>query len=134
MPFESMSKEELIEEVKQLRKKLLEAQNGPDQANYVNRPVRKELSTDIEFIFDLDLLNAKGLNISDTGIAFTVEKALPVEMRFFHQGEPHYYAAELVRIKRLENGTYLMGLQFTDKVVLPDLPPEPGEESPKKII
>jgi hypothetical protein len=134
MPFESMSKEELIEEVKQLRKKLLEAQDSSGEDAYVSRPVRKELSTDIEFIFDFDLVSAKGLNISETGIAFTIETALPVEMKFLYEGESHHYAAELVRTKKQENGSYLMGLQFTREVILPELPPEPGEDAPKKVI
>ena len=128
----AMDKEQLIKEVQRLRDLLGQSQSDP--AAVRQRAPREELSSDIEFIFDVDVLEAKGLNISSTGVAFTIAQALPVELRFDHQGQMHHYRARLVRTKSLDTGDFLMGLEFRGEVKPPELPPPPGEDDPMVIL
>ena len=78
----------------------------------VPRLERLPLDGDIEFIGDFDILQAKGINISEGGIAFEIEGGLPFEMRFQAEDETKTYRAELVWMKRLPHGGYRMGLKF----------------------
>jgi hypothetical protein len=128
----AMDKEQLIKEVQRLQGLLEQSQSNQGAAR--QRAPREELSSDIEFIFDVDVLGAKGLNISATGVAFTIEQALPVELRFEHQGQSHHYKARLVRTKSLDTGGFLMGLELRGEVKLTDLPPAPGEDDPMMIL
>lgn len=82
------------------------------QEEIVIRPERIPLDGDIEFIGDFDILKAKGINISEGGVAFEVENGLPFEMRFQVDDETKTYRAELVWMKRLPHGGYRMGLKF----------------------
>lgn len=127
-----MDKEQLIKEVQRLRGLLGQPKRSPEATS--QRALREDLSSDIEFIFDVDVLEAKGLNISATGVAFTIEHALPVELRFEHQGQSHHYKARLVRTQSLDTGGFLMGLEFRDEVKLSELPPAPGEDDPMVIL
>lgn len=130
--LEAMDKEQLIQEVLRLRGLLGQSKgNAPAPAQ---RAPREEFSSRIEFIFDVDVLEAKGLNISATGVAFTLDQALPVELRFEHQGQMHFYRARLVRIQSQENGGYLMALEFQGEVELTELPPAPGEDDPEMVL
>ncbi len=89
--------------------------DGPgkeQEAQVVHRPERLPLDADVEFIGDFDVLQAKGINISEGGIAFEVEGGLPFEMRFNSGEENTEYRAELVWMKRLPSGGYRMGLKF----------------------
>ena len=86
----------------------------PDKSQVVSRPHREPLDTDIEFIGDFDILEAKGINISEGGIAFEIAGGLPFEMRFKVEGRERDYRAELVWMKRLPGGGYRMGLKFVE--------------------
>ena len=132
--FERMTKEQLIAEVKRLRAQL----NAPPHSDCAGKPTptpvsraaREELTTTVEFIFDLDVVEAKGLNVSETGIAFVVEHAPPVELRFHQEGRDRQYKAELVRTQKNPDGGFLMGLRFAGELELPPLPDAPDDDSP----
>lgn len=128
----AMDKEQLIKEVQRLQGLL--GQYKSNQGAARQRAPREEMNSDIEFIFDVDVLGAKGLNVSATGVAFTIEQALPVELRFAHQGQCHHYKARLVRTQSLDTGGFLMGLEFRGEVTLPELPPAPGEDDPAVLL
>jgi len=128
----AMDKEQLIKEVQRLRGLLGQSQSNPEAVR--QRASREELSSNIEFIFDVDVLEAKGLDISATGVAFTIEHALPVELRFEHHGQIHHYRARLVRTNRLDTGGFLMALELQSEVKPPELPPPPGEDDPMLIL
>ena len=83
-----------------------------DGDKIVSRPERVPMDGDIEFIADFDLLQAKGINISEGGIAFEITGGLPFEMRFKVKGQDQTFQAELVWMKRLPSGGYRMGLKF----------------------
>ena len=132
-----MTREQLLSEVRRLRARQGENRPSPcdaDAEEKVSRAVRKELSTTVEFIFDLDVVEARGLNISDTGIAFVVDQPPPVELRFRQGDEDHQYKAELVRTQSDPKGGFLMGLRFAGKLELPPLPEPPDDDSPAIII
>lgn len=130
--LQDMGKEELVGLVKRLQREPAGSGSSAKQAPQAGaeRAPRDELDTEIEFIFDLDVVRARGINISETGIAFVVDKAPPVEMRFVYQGDQHHYSARLVRTERLAEGGFLFGLQFAGEVKPPDLPDPPDEDSP----
>ena len=103
----AMDKDQLIQEVLRLRDLLGQAESV--SAAPAQRAVREEFNSSIEFIFDVDVLEAKGLNISTTGVAFTLDHALPVELRFERQGRTYHYRARLVRTQGLETGRFSHG-------------------------
>ena len=86
----------------------------------LERPPRRPIDTDVEFIGDFDVLRAKGVNISDEGICFELEEELPFEMRFELHGQTQTRRAHCVWVRRLPNGGYHIGLRF--------VPTKPVEE------
>ena len=88
---------------------------GSGSKAQVSRPERHPFDADIEFIADFDILKAKGINISEGGLAFEISGGLPFEMRFEAEGEEKTYQAELVWMKRLPDGGYRMGLKFLNE-------------------
>ncbi len=89
-----------------------DGQGKSNQEQIVSRPERLPLEAQIEFIGDFDILKAKGINISEGGIAFEIEGGLPFEMRLAVDEQNKTYRAELVWMKRLPHGGYRMGLKF----------------------
>jgi|TARA_B100001964_G_C13661106_1_gene349063 hypothetical protein len=85
------------------------------------RSERVELSTKVEFVGDFDILQATGVNLSESGICFDIEETLPFEMRLEWEGEPYRYRAHLVWMKRLPEGGFRVGLKF--------VPPEQNDQS-----
>ena len=57
---------------------------------------RKDFNTKIEFIVDADLLSAKSVNISDTGIRFKSSEPVKVTLRFTADGENQIKSARLI--------------------------------------
>jgi hypothetical protein len=127
-----LSKEELIAGMRELMNRLVD--NHTNSQAVRERAARAEFSSDIEFIFDVDVLEARGINISETGIAFSVEQGLPVELKFKHQGKDHHYRARLVRTQSLKQGGFMLALEFAGEVQLGELPPAPGEDDPMVIL
>ena len=122
MKDEKKTKAQLIQElnlmrckVKKLEEKIdnLEMKQKQSDKMFENRPERHELRTHIEFITDFDIVEAKGINISEGGISFELYEDLPFEMRFDYKGVPHHHRANLVWIKRLPLGGFRFGLMFT---------------------
>ncbi len=128
-----MSREQLIQELTKLEKRLQEIE-PKEKVPQVPRSPREPLKTEIEFIFDVDVVVASGLDISETGVAFLVDEPLPVEMRFEHKGVKHHLKARLVRTQRLPERGFLMGLELQGEVSTPPLPPPPDEDSPTVIL
>jgi len=79
---------------------------------FVVRSPRVEIRTDIEFIADFDIVEARGVNISETGICFELSENLPFEIQFRIDGKLHRHRAYLVWAKRISEGGYRFGLEF----------------------
>lgn len=122
MKDERKTKSQLIQEliemrqkVKELEKKTKDLETGAkDDLEIIinNRPKRKELRTNIEFIADFDIVEAKGVNISEGGISFELYEDLPFEMRFDYNGAPQFHRANLVWITKLPFGGFRFGMMF----------------------
>lgn len=78
------------------------------------RAARKPMHASIEFIGDFDLLEAEGVDISDTGICFELHNSLPFDMQFMQNGELVCRRARLIWVKQLEGERSRLGLRFVD--------------------
>ncbi len=82
----------------------------------VNRSPRKEFQRHVEFIFDEDIIDAKSVNISDTGIRFDTEEPIVVLMRMHNDdGTTQDKKAELVWVRGNEEGGQSYGLRYLSK-------------------
>ncbi len=84
------------------------------------RQSRREIQADIEFIADFDLVRAGGIDLSEGGICFEVDRHLPFEMRFELEGRRHEKRANLVWVRRIGDGRCRLGFRF-----LPPDEPDP---------
>ncbi|MCX5899400.1 MAG: PilZ domain-containing protein, partial [Proteobacteria bacterium] len=80
---------------------------------------RVPLKANLECIGAFDLIRAKAVNVSGTGISFKTAAELPFEMRYTHNGETVSRTAHLIWVKHTEKGGYYFGLQFIDEKALP---------------
>ena len=76
------------------------------------RAPRVTFNSNIEFIGNFDILQAEGINLSNEGLCFELEEALPFEMRFDFENELQKKSAQLVWVKRTQSGKYRCGLKF----------------------
>lgn len=127
--YQNRTKDELIKELKTMYQQMTEIQTKVDMLEseikgkpkgFILRSPREDMYADIEFIADFDIIEAKGVNISETGICFKVYEDLPFEMRFRHEGKLMTRRAIMIWAKRLPEGGYHLGLKF----VQPELHPE----------
>jgi hypothetical protein len=110
------------QEVERLRDKtaLLEARLSEKARPPHPRQPRKEIDADIEFIADFDVVHAEGIDLSEGGICFEVNRDLPFEMQFELEGERHEKRANLVWVRRRNDGRIRLGFRFA--------PPKPSPE------
>lgn len=110
------------QEVERLRDKtaLLEARLAEKSRPPHPRQPRREIDADIEFIADFDVVRAEGIDLSEGGICFEVNRDLPFEMKFELEGERHEKRANLVWVRRQSDGRIRLGFRFTS--------PEPAPE------
>ncbi len=122
------TKSELITELNALRKRIakLEISQKPcaDKKSALSttsgtRGNRVPLRAAIECIGAFDLIKAKAVNVSGTGISFKTSGDLPFEMRYKQNGETVSRTAHLIWVKHTEKGGYNFGLQFVDEKTLP---------------
>ncbi|MGM0444051.1 MAG: PilZ domain-containing protein [Fibrobacterota bacterium] len=79
------------------------------------RAPRKEISREVEFIIDEDIISAETVNISETGIAFETNSPIPIMMRIrYEENAFTEHKAELVWARRKDNGSMTYGLEFCD--------------------
>ncbi|MFP4309601.1 MAG: PilZ domain-containing protein [Desulfococcaceae bacterium] len=129
MDDQDKSKAELIEELETMRGAVthlearvrhLESLRPPSTVVLENRAPRENLHSRVEFIADFDVLEAMGLNVSESGISFELYEDLAFEMRFEFHGEIQHHRAHLVWVRRLQTGGYRFGLRFTEPSGNPD--------------
>ncbi|MDM8549068.1 PilZ domain-containing protein [Desulfobacterales bacterium HSG2] len=125
------TKDQLIEELEAMRQQIdnlkikirrLESEVKGGLRGLVLRSPRKEIQADIEFIADFDIIEAKGVNISESGICFELNEDLPFEMQFTDDdGKLCRERARLIWVKRLPEGGYRFGLEFVEPETYPEL-------------
>ena len=75
---------------------------------------RLKMDASIEFFVDADIINAKSVDMSKSGIKFETEQLIKVCMRINNNGEAEEHQAELVWAKKNENGQMSYGLRFVE--------------------
>jgi hypothetical protein len=73
---------------------------------------RQELDTNVEFIIESDIEDARSVDISETGMSFMTEKPIRFRMRLNLNGELKEYLALLVWAKKDHSGRTRYGFQF----------------------
>ncbi len=111
----------LCQQVGKLSAKIaeMEKQTDAQPQKPVSRAPRKEMDASIEFIADFDIVEAKGINISESGICFELTEDLPFEMQFTLDSNLHRHRAHLIWVKRLPDGGYRFGLKFVEPETYP---------------
>jgi hypothetical protein len=121
MQHHEKTKAQLIEKLQALRQELAEVEKEEENSNPASqtdttesstRPQRIELQSGIKFIPDFGLVNAQGVDVSDSGICFESTGEIPFEMEYEHEGESHQYRAKMVWMKQLDNGNSRFGFEF----------------------
>jgi hypothetical protein len=91
----------------------LETMRKDGKLGFVERPYREAFDGEIEFLGDFDLVNCRGLNISEEGIAFQMDEPMTFKMRFKRDGKSYDQQAKLVWAQPLDNRKgYQMGFEF----------------------
>lgn len=87
-------------------------------ANTENKRVsqRIEIDAKIEFFIDADIINATGIDVSQTGISFLSSKPLAVEMRLLIDGKQEDRRAHLLWARQGEDGLVRYGLEFVEEI------------------
>lgn len=111
------TKAQLIEELAELKNRLAELTGEPSDKTTETtdshpRSTRNEIKTAIQLIGDFGLVEAKGLDLSDSGIGFELEDDIPFDMEFEVDGDLHQHRAHMVWMQRLDNGRNRFGFQF----------------------
>lgn len=131
MKDELKTKSQLMEELEQMRRRVeelesqlgrMEREKAEARRELSRRQERKGLRANIEFITDFDIVDARGIDISEGGISFELFEELPFELRFELENRLHHYRANLVWVKRIPEGGFRFGLMFVR-------PPQPSGES-----
>ncbi|MDR2734863.1 MAG: PilZ domain-containing protein [Spirochaetota bacterium] len=76
------------------------------------RAPRHPLDSEIEMIGDFDLIEAEGVDISDSGICFDLKQPLYFFMRFPYNGAISEKYARLVWVKSNNSNLSRLGFQF----------------------
>lgn len=80
------------------------------------RSPRKELNGKVEFIIDEDVVYAKSINASETGIRFDSQEPIKILMRVTTEKDKVLeHKAELVWARKNDNGSMAYGLQFIEE-------------------
>ena len=95
------TKAQLIEELAELKNRLAELTGEPSDKTTETtdshpRSTRNEIETAIQLIGDFGLVEAKGLDLSDSGIGFELEDDIPFDMEFEVDGDLHQHRAHMV--------------------------------------
>lgn len=72
------------------------------------------LKSDVEFAMDHKILEARGVDVSEGGVAFETSEPLHVALTVTVDGETMTRQARLVRILKDDDGKFTFGLEFAD--------------------
>jgi hypothetical protein len=75
---------------------------------------RLDINTEIDFYVDADVLSARSVNISGSGIRFDTDQPIKVCMRVDVDGALHELEASLVWARRNDAGGMAYGFEFPD--------------------
>ncbi len=114
------TKDQLIQELQDLRAQVSDAVEPPpprpetDENDSASRAQRTTMSGPITFVGAFSLVEARGVDVSDSGICFELAEDLLFEMEFEMAGELERHNARIVWIKKLEDGKHRWGFEFVE--------------------
>ncbi len=73
---------------------------------------REQYNVDIEFFVDADIIVAKTIDISKSGLQLKVDEPLKIAMRMEVEGDLCEYEAQLIWAKRKPDGTMSYGFEY----------------------
>ena len=123
MDDEVKSKAQLVEEVNSLRTRVEELErkvrefddfNAAPEELQPSRSQRRDLPTNIHVIGDFNLIQGRGINVSDTGICFEINYDIPFEMEFELDGTRQQQRAHLVWMRQNIDGRNQLGFTFVE--------------------
>ena len=85
-----------------------------DRESDRRRSMRICLDAGVEFFLDADIIGARCVDVSQTGISFVCPDPLAIEMRLNIDGEREERRAKIVRAQSSTDGSVLYGLEFID--------------------
>lgn len=106
-----------LERIEELEEQLVRVESEAGRPERIHQ--RQALDTPIECIGDFDLIQARGIDLSSSGICFEVLRPIRFDMRFEFAGQKHRYSGHLVWVKPVD-GIYRLGFEFA--------PPESAAE------
>lgn len=117
MRDEDKSKDQLIDELRELRGRLSasgdsDGQVSPDGRS-APRSTRRPTQTKIDFVASFSLVQAQGVDVSEHGICFETTEDLQFEMEFELDGQVHQHTAHPVWMRRTESGTIRWGFELS---------------------
>ncbi len=121
MQDQGKNKEQLIDELQSLQSRIaaletkiseLEGKDGNTAEQSPPRSLRNALPTEIHVMGDFNLIQARGVNLSEDGICFEINYDIPFEMEFEFQEKLQQQRAHLIWMKQLENGRNQFGFKF----------------------
>ena len=113
---DSNREQELMAEIQELRTQVrrLTAKCEGQGPTLKERASRSPLKTEIEIVGDFDILEAIGVDISDTGICFELKKQLFFDMRFMQGERLVEKRARLVWVKYVDDERARLGFHFVE--------------------
>jgi hypothetical protein len=75
---------------------------------------RKNLTTEVEFYVNADILQGVSINVSETGIQLDSEKPLEIELRYKKENKEYYKKAFLRWVKEQEDASCSFGFEFVN--------------------
>ena len=85
-------------------------ENGSER----RRAERIRINSAVEFVVDADVLNARSVDISETGLRFDSPTPIAVHLRMVIDGTESEREARLVWARRADSGDMSYGLEFIE--------------------
>jgi len=131
---ESQFQEKLVSELQGIREslrdleKFLIQKRKTEDEGLKTRAPRQPLKSEVELVGDFDILEAEGVDISDSGICFDLKNSLYFDMRFLYGEVLVEKRARLVWVRQMEDGYARLGFNFEDSDSFVEATPQKREE------
>jgi len=118
--MDNLNEQDLLKELARLQKHIqsFESMLRKTETNrgFMDRPPRHILKSEVELAGEFDVLEAEGVDISDTGLCFDLRKPLIFDVRFMYKEKLHEKRCSLVWMKQIDNGSSRLGFHFQEPI------------------
>jgi len=123
---DNRTNEELLVEIELLKNRIKTLEEPFPESDQLNddevREKREVITTQIEFIGEFDILEAKGINISEGGVCFLISDPLAFEMKFISGEKAERHRGHLVWVKKVDGEGFHLGIKFVNPELDSDIP------------